>query len=170
MVSATQLKVEKAATIRRLRGALAKSIAERRPRAVQGPLSSMLLNIPVLSIATVAVAALLQALSRNAVLPVAGQSTILGVPTLTRLLGKRSAVFMRKRARVVPSTLHLLQGEGALLLVVAPLTTLNSLQGSFTLRERSAIALTIVREGMAGALSSGAIPRSTRGSLSRMIL
>ena len=109
MVSATQLKVERAATIRRLQGALTKSIAERRPRAVQGPLSSMLLNIPVLSIATLVVAALLQVLSRNAVLPVAGLSTILGVPTLTRLLGKRSAVFMRKRARVVPSTRHLLQ-------------------------------------------------------------
>jgi len=169
MVSATQLKVERAATIRRLQGALTKSIAERRPRVVQGPLSSMLLNIPVLSIAALVVAVLLQVLSRNAVLPVAGQSTMLGVPTLTRLLGKRSAVFMRKRARVVPSTRHLLQGEGALL-VVAPLTTLNSLQGSFTLRERSAIALTIVREGMAAALSSGGIPRSTRGSLSRMIL
>ena len=168
MVSATQLKVERAATIRRLQGALTKSIAERRPRVVQGPLSSMLLNIPVLSIAMVA--ALLQVLSRNAVLPVAELSTILGVPTLTRLLGKRSVVFKRKRARVVLSTRHLLQGEGALLLVAAPLTTLNSLRGSFTLRERSAIALTIVREGMAGALSSGAIPRSTRGSLSRMIL
>jgi hypothetical protein len=159
-----RLKVKVAAApTQRLQEALTKSIAERRRRVVRGPLSSMRLNIPVPSIAAV--------LSRNEVQPVAGPSTILDVPTPARLLGKRSAVVsLRKRARssrvvVLPSMRHLLQGEGETLL-----TAVSSLQGSCTLRERSAIAQTTAREGTAGVVSSGAILRSTRGSLSRMTL
>lgn len=165
MVSGTGLKVESLALTPRLPGPLTKITAERRPRVVRGPLSSMRLSTQVLSLAIMVVVA--QVLSKNAVLPVAGRSTMLVAVTI-RLLGKRSSVVvMRRRARVLPSTRHHLQGEGALSVVVAP-RALSSLQGSFTLRERSAIALTTVREGMAGAVSSGAILRSIRESLSRM--
>ena len=155
--------MESLALTPRLLGPLTKITVERRPRVVQGPLSSMRLSTQVLSLAIMVVVA--QVLSKNAVLPVAGRSTM-QVAVTTRLLGKRSSVVVtRRRARVLPSTRHHLQGEGAL--SVAP-RALSSLQGSFTLRERSAIALTTVREGTAGAVSSGAILRSIRGSLSRM--
>ena len=157
--------MESLALTPRLPGPLTKITAERRRRVVQGHLSSMRLSIPVLSLAIMVVA--VQVLSKNAVLPVAGRSTM-QVAVTTRILGKRSSVVVtRRRARVLPSTRHHLQGEGALSVVAAP-RALSSMQGSFTLRERSAIALTTVREGTAGAVSSGAILRSIRGSLSRM--
>ena len=178
MGSATRLKLKVEIAILKLQEDLTKSIAEKKLQVVQGLLSSMLLNILVLSIAILAVVVVLalQILSKN---EVSGLSITLDVHIPIGLLCKRS-VFMKKRASLstrleavllkVLSMRHLLQGEELVLRTTTITLRPCNLQGSFTQKERSAIAQTITKEGMAEAVSSGDIPRFTRENLSRMIL